>query len=70
MTIAQRVVLPRQALSGATSSRWAGLSTQARKGSELSHSLVMSHWEEFPSDWQSWSLMWPGTAATWWRICS
>lgn len=56
--------------SGSTTLRWAALSTQLRKGSAPSHSLVISHCEALPRDWHSWSLMWPGTLATWWRICS
>ncbi len=50
---------------GLTISRWASLSTQARNGSALSHSLVISHRDGSSIDWQSWSLTWPGTADTW-----
>lgn len=59
-----------QLCSGWTVSTCSSLFTQARKGGALSHSLVMSHWEGFSMDWHSWSLMWPGTDATWLRRCS
>lgn len=57
-------------LIGSTISRCWSLLTQARKGSALSHSLVMSHWVGFSRDWHSWSLMCPGTAATCAHMCS
>lgn len=53
-----------QSCSGRTVSTCSSLFTQARKGGALSHSLVISHWEGFSIDWQSWSLTWPATDAT------
>ena len=41
---------------GLTIARCAALSTQARNGCALSHSLVISHCEGSSIDWQSWSL--------------
>lgn len=59
-----------QAPRGRTCSAWCSLLTQARYCGALSHSLVMSHCEGFSKDWQSWSLMCPGSDAMSWRICS
>ncbi|CAM5357479.1 hypothetical protein SHIRM173S_02062 [Streptomyces hirsutus] len=55
---------------GRTISMCSSLFTQARKGSALSHSLVMSHCEGFSIDWQSWSWMCPGMDATLLLMCS